>query len=213
MSLRAMVSGIGEPDLPFFAVRTLEVELSEPLPTILGRVAFGTRTYVSARVLVRLHHQPMGFVDVDLSGGPASPAEWAPRIWDELGPAILAHLSVDGVSPAGEADRPTFPIDLPCELREEQPGWRPLVSVVICTLNRPRQLQNALDALLALSYPQLRNCGRRQWAPGCVDREHDPRALLGDGESSLRSGAAARSLGGQKSRHRCRQGRDPRLHR
>ncbi len=150
-----MVSGIGEPDLPFFAVRTLEVELSEPLPTITGESPSGLEPYVSARVLVRLHHQPMGFVDVDLSGGPVSPAEWEPRIWEELGPAILAHLSVDGVSPAGAADRPTFPIDLPCELREERPGWRPLVSVVICTLNRPRQLQNALDALLALSYPNF----------------------------------------------------------
>jgi len=155
MSLRALVSGVGEPNVPFFAVRTLEVELSEPIPAITGESATGLAPYVSARVLVRLHHHPIGFVEVDVSGGPVAPAELEPQIWAELGPAILTHLTADGFSQTGAVDRPTFPIDATCEFRGERPDWNPPVSVVICTMSRPRQLQNALDALLALSYPNF----------------------------------------------------------
>ena len=155
MSLRALVSGVGEPNLPFFAVRTFEVELSEPLPAITGESATGLAPYVSARVLVRLHHHPIGFVEVDVSGGPVAPAESEQQIWAELGPAILTHLTADGFGQTGAVYRPTFPIDATCELRGERPDWNPLVSVVICTLSRPRQLQNALDALLALAYPNF----------------------------------------------------------
>ena len=155
MSLRTLVSGVGEPNLPFFAVRTFGVELSEPLPAITGESAPGLAPYVSARVLVRLHHHPIGFVEVDVSGGPVAPSELEKQIWAEFGPAIVTHLTADGFAQTGVVTRPTFPIDATCELRGERPDWNPFVSVVICTLSRPRQLQNALNALLVTEYPNF----------------------------------------------------------
>src|ERR1035437_7521027 len=101
MSLRALVSGVGEPNVPFFAVRTLEVELSETIPAITGESATGLAPYVSARVLVRLHHHPIGFVEVDVSGGPVAPAELEQQIWAEFGPAVLPDLTADGLGQTG----------------------------------------------------------------------------------------------------------------
>ena len=125
MSLRAMVSaGLGWFVQPFFAVCHSRGGPSEPLLLIIGQVAFGrfvpTPTVFEHWLLIinQWVSSTLTFPAVPLpprSGRQESGTNSAPQFW--------AHLSVDGVSPAGEAYRPTFPIDLPCELREEQPGW------------------------------------------------------------------------------------------
>ena len=155
LTLRRLVTGGPEPARPFSAVRTLEVELSEPLPVTTGESSTGSSTYLSCRVLVRLHHHPIGFVAVDVADGPVAPAELEQQIRSELGTAIATHLEADGIRDFGTDAAVSFPLDATCQLQSEQPDWSPLVSVVICTMSRPRQLRNALDALLALSYPNF----------------------------------------------------------
>ena len=177
LSLRALVCSGSEPDLPFSAVRTLEVELSEPLVAITGESVPGVVPYLSARVLVRLHRQPMGFVDVDLSDGLVSPDELAQQICAELSPQIERHLNADGFSVAEADARPAFPIDVNCGSRGEPSRWNPLVSVIICTMSRPRQLQNALNALLALDYPDFEIHRGRQRRRRPFDREHDATSI------------------------------------
>lgn len=155
LTLRRLVSGGPEPELPFAAVRTLEVELSEPLPVVSGESPTALSAYLSCRVLVRLHHHPVGFIAVDVADGPISAAGLEQQIRAELGDAIAAHLEADGTRSSGTATSIGFPVDPTCKLQGEQTEWSPLVSVVICTMSRPRQLRNALDALLALSYPNF----------------------------------------------------------
>ena len=155
ISLRALISGASEPSRTFAAVRTLEVELSEPLASVSGESEAGPAQYSAARVLVRLHHHPIGFVEVAIPDGLMSPSELEQRIWDALGPAILTHLTEDGSLKTAEDHRPELPIAGHCEMNGERPDWFPFVSVVICTVSRPRQLRNALDALLRLEYPNF----------------------------------------------------------
>ena len=152
LTLRRLVAGGPEPTLQFSAVKTIEVELSKPLAAITGESAAGVPEYRSCRVLVRLHHHPVGFVVVDVSSGAVGPEELENEIWAELNPAIIAHLEADHCVDGDVKLRPAFPIDCTCRLHGERPDWNPLVSVIICTMGRPRQLKNALDALLSMSY-------------------------------------------------------------
>lgn len=154
-SLRSVVSGADVPDTEFVAVQILEVELSEALPTIVGEPTTERPPYRHARVLVRLHHHPVGLLEMDLGGGPVTPDALERQIWAALGSPILAHLEKDGLLRGDTTDHPPFPLDSHCPQRQGLPQWRPLTSVIICTLGRPRQLQNALDALLALDYPDV----------------------------------------------------------
>ena len=154
-SLRAFVAGVEEPTSPFVAVQTHEVELSEPLPEITGESPTGPSAYARARIFVRLHRQPIGLLDVDLACGPVTSHELEQQIWAKFKDAITTHLAADGAVRSGETARPPFPLEAQCPAPVDVPQWTPLVSVIICTLGRPRQLQNALDALLRLAYPNF----------------------------------------------------------
>lgn len=129
-----------------------------------------------------------------------APAELEQQIWAEFGPAILTHLTADGFGQTGADYRPTFPIDATCKLRGERPDWNPLVSVVICTLSRPRQLQNALNALLALDYSNFEiivvDNGPEDTSTASMIREHysDLSNLRYEAEP-LRGLSAARNRG------------------
>jgi len=200
MTLRSLVSGVDEPVAPFLAIQTLEVELSEPLPAITGESKPGLAPYASARVLVRLHRQPVGIIDIDLSHGSVSPAAVAQQIWTELGGAIASHLAADGVNVAGASSRPTLPIDATCSMRATRPDWRPMVSVVICTMSRPRQLQNALEALLQLDYPNFEiivvdNAPDDVATANLVHERYSDVSMLRYEAESLRGLSAARNRG------------------
>src|SRR2546421_3699457 len=62
--------------------RVFDVELSEPLPLIDSPVRPDGSRYGGALVLIRLHGQPLGTLELDLSGGGARPPP--------VGPAALA---------------------------------------------------------------------------------------------------------------------------
>jgi glycosyltransferase involved in cell wall biosynthesis len=154
-SLRQLIAKGEEPHSTFSPVRVVEIELSRELPTIVGGAAKsdGT-TYGSARVLVRLHNHPMGIILVDLSDGPASPSHVATQIWSELGDAIDAHLTSDEIV-GPEGVRPSLPFPATCLMDDPSAKEAPFVSVVVCTMSRPRQLQASVDSLLAMSYPNF----------------------------------------------------------
>jgi O-antigen biosynthesis protein len=154
-SLRQLITKGQEPPSTFSPIRVLEVELSRELPTIVGGAAKSAgETYGSARVLVRLHNHPMGIILVDLSDGPVSPSHLATQIWSELRDAIDAHLPSDKiVGPDG--DQPSLPLPSTCLIDEPSAKEAPFVSVVVCTMARPRQLQANVDSLLAMSYPNF----------------------------------------------------------
>jgi len=151
MNLHDLVVRGPEPDLVFEAIRTVEFELSRPPADLLAQTDAEGNEYVLYRVLVRLHHHPLGFVLVDLAKDPVSAEELNARIRDELGPAIRAHLRADGMAEDSDDISPLQPAD-GCHFSLLPTGPSPLASVIVCTFGRPRQLRAALRALHNLSY-------------------------------------------------------------
>ncbi|PWW21801.1 GT2 family glycosyltransferase [Geodermatophilus normandii] len=100
-----------------------------------------------ARVLVRLHGEPLGYLTAPVpAGGPDVPA-LAAEAADRFATEIAAHLAAEGiVAPATEPGPgcPTRPV-----------AGDELVSVVVCTRDRPEILAACLDRLAGLRYPHV----------------------------------------------------------
>jgi GT2 family glycosyltransferase len=130
-----------------------DVELSQPLP-LLPAEPPPTGSYGSARLLIRLHGQPLGIVSTPLPPAGMPPADLAREVWRQLGPAIRSHLRADDIqspdvlSPEGlgpDNDPPCLP---------GKPG-HPVspVSVIVATHDRPELLTRCLIALENQSHP------------------------------------------------------------
>ena len=136
-------------------VRVIELELSEPVADLTLTASQEGLPYRQALALVRLHREPLGLLPLDLRDGALAAEELARAIWDRFRPEIDRHLAADGAPPArrlpvaGPADGEAPP----CGFEHAIPGDPPLVSVVVTTCDRPFQLRQTLDSLLAQSYP------------------------------------------------------------
>jgi GT2 family glycosyltransferase len=130
--------------------RILDVELASPLPRV--EPAVGDRRYPAAQVLVRLHHHPLGVVELDLSDGAVGPERLAEAVRAQLGPALDEHLAADGLPPAAKVSSAGLGAhSRPCARDVAQPE-RPLVSVVVATCERPALLEACLASVLAGNY-------------------------------------------------------------
>jgi glycosyl transferase family 2 len=138
----------------FSPSRIVEVELTEPLPRLEPSDEYG-----SAFVLARLHTEPIGVVTVKLAGGGVSPDQLATQLWGELiepiaerfvaaGLAAPAELTAAGVAAEPEA----WPF---LRNRSAALAGAPSISVVVCTRDRPAQLENCLERLARLAYPRF----------------------------------------------------------
>jgi len=129
------------------------VELSESLgPTAVSRAPHPDDS--SARLLVRLHHQLLGFVSMPLAGEAAT----ADAVWDavrtQMAEPLGRHLEADGL---------TVPSDPPvaglggtdsCSYRCPDSSFG-VISVVVCTRNRPLILATCLKRLRQLNYDDI----------------------------------------------------------
>jgi glycosyltransferase involved in cell wall biosynthesis len=122
----------------------IDVELSGPMPD-LGDVGAAT-----IRVLVLAHGQPLGFVEVSGAPSEITPVELRTTIETELAEEIAEHLRLDGLASFDSLDGRSTPR---CRLDMVADG--PLVTVVIPTRNRTRQLARCLDSLRDLRYPNF----------------------------------------------------------
>ena len=128
----------------FTPLQVEQCELSEETGPIAARRGPDGRPYAAARVLVRLHTEPLGTVEVPL---PADAAALTGTIEERLGAALRRHEEADaaaGGPPAGPA----------ClAARRALLADAPLATVVIPTRDRPELLERCLDAVLAVEYP------------------------------------------------------------
>jgi len=133
----------------------LDIELSDPLPTV-SAIAPDGRRVAQAWMLVRLFTEPLGTLLVDVPETGLRPGDLAAAVEAEVGTALrprlaelgLAALPIDGITPAAE---PAF-----LARRREVLADAPHITVVICTRERPDALARALDSLLAQVYPDFR---------------------------------------------------------
>ncbi len=132
----------------------LDVEVSDPLPTVAGIGADGRRV-LQAWILVRLFTEPIGTVLLDVPLQGLRPIDLAGAIRAELGAALapklaevgLDALPTDGITPQAE---PAF-----LARRREVLAGAPPITVVVCTRERPDALARCLDSLLAQDYPSF----------------------------------------------------------
>lgn len=149
------MSSQGAQQAPAFSpVQVGELELSRPLEELVPGSSGRGSAYASARLLVRVHGAPLGWLDVDLSRGAVPPQDLAALVSARLGDELRAHLTADGLDPAQDLAATGPPGG--CPRRKELPARPPLVTVVVCTVAGPqRALAACLDSLAALDYPSF----------------------------------------------------------
>jgi glycosyltransferase involved in cell wall biosynthesis len=124
-----------------------ELELTAPIVDIVLPERPGGPAYNGAYLLVRLQHVPVGYVF--LPPGALDAAAVVRQVWDQLSGAINAHYeraslpAVDGLPVGGLTAAAAL---------DDAAADRPLVSVVVCTRNRPEGILVALRSLLAMRY-------------------------------------------------------------
>lgn len=103
-----------------------------------------------ARVLVRLHGEPIGYVTVKAPAHADDLGALLDAVWLELAPAIQAHLRSEAIeAPAGSRVPPAAG-HCPNAIEPDA-----LVSVVVCTRDRAQMLEHCLDRLAMVSYPAV----------------------------------------------------------
>jgi glycosyltransferase involved in cell wall biosynthesis len=134
----------------FHPKQVLDIELSEPLPSLGATM----RRYNEALLLVRLYSYPIAQVMVSLEQ-PLSSEDLARDLWHSLAPSINTFLKRHGLAPASSLADPQLEalgLSLAAK-REALLNRAPFASVVICTRNHADNLERCLKFVLALEYP------------------------------------------------------------
>lgn len=121
--------------MTFRPVRLVDVELAAPLPELDGLDGYG-----AVWALLRLRGRPVAWARAPVVAGRCPAAQLA-RAVAAAGPALVPRLVEEEVH---AALAPLRPAPAP-----------PLVTVAVCTRDRPDDLARCLAALLALDYPAL----------------------------------------------------------
>ncbi len=130
-------------------IKVVDIELSQPIATVSGLAG-----YMGVQGLVRLHGVPLGYVKAPVSLGECSSATLGKLIVEQLGSEIINQLLKNGLAAKTPLDQLKLEdlLDLP---PAEYDGEWPLVTVAVCTRDRPEDMRRCLDAICQLDYPQL----------------------------------------------------------
>lgn len=107
-----------------------------------------------ARVLVRLHGEPLGYAAAARTATSIDIDELFGKVWSEFGERINDHLVGEGLRPLERLDarsRPAAATDA-CPNKAHSTD---LVSVVVCTRDRSEILGNCLRRLAEIAYPAV----------------------------------------------------------
>lgn len=129
------------------------VEIDGPVADINASRSEGG-AYTRAHLIVRLHEQVVGIVEVQMKDGHLSAASVVESIWESAAGEINAHLRADGLQSintlstagVGAAIHPL------CWSGTPEGDDAPLVSVIIATKDRTTELEGCLSTLLEQSY-------------------------------------------------------------
>ena len=132
-----------------FPIKVVDIELSRPIPTFEG-----LEKYMGLQGLVRLHGVPLGYVNAPISLGKCSEATLGKLILEEHDWTIIFQLLKNGLASPQRSETLSLEdlIDLP---PVEYEGEWPLVTVAVCTRDRPEDMKRCLEAIGQLDYPNL----------------------------------------------------------
>ncbi|MBD2036604.1 glycosyltransferase [Leptolyngbya sp. FACHB-321] len=132
-----------------YPIKVVDIELSRPIPTIEG-----LNGYMGLKGLVRLHGVPLGYVNAPITLGRCTTETLSKLILEHHNWAIICQLLKNGLASSHRPEdlRLEDLINLP---PAEYDGELPLVTVAVCTRDRPEDIKLCLDAILKLDYPNL----------------------------------------------------------
>jgi GT2 family glycosyltransferase len=137
-----------EDTMAFRPLKVLDIELRQPLEDLEG-----FHDYEAVQVLVRLSGKPMGYVQIPLTEGYSPAAAICRAIMERHSMVIGGHLLREGLTNA-ERDALRLANLFSASRRGDQRPL-PVVTVAVCTRDRPAQLAECLAALCQLDYPAL----------------------------------------------------------
>jgi GT2 family glycosyltransferase len=124
-----------------------QLELTEPITDIQLPPRADGEVYDGIQLLVRMQRLPIGHLVLttdDLGGSAVSR-----KVWQEFGTVINERRARVALPALSEIPADGIPVE---EVLSEKLVERPLVSVVVCTRDRPESLTNALRDIAALKY-------------------------------------------------------------
>jgi GT2 family glycosyltransferase len=124
-----------------------ELELTKPITDVQLPEREDGAAYNGVQLLVRAQRMPVGYVLLapgDLGAGAISR-----QVWDELGGAINGQRSRAGLPALDGLAAGGIPIE---QKLADEPADGPLVTVVVCTRNRPESVMVTLRGLAAMRY-------------------------------------------------------------
>jgi GT2 family glycosyltransferase len=129
-----------------------ELEIAAPITGISLPVRQDARPYKGIRLLVRMLHVPIGYVL--LRPDALAPSMICEQVWRQLSSDINAQRARSGLAPVAEV--PVEGLQIQATVAEEaligEAPQRPLITVVICTRERPDSVIVALRAVAATRY-------------------------------------------------------------
>jgi GT2 family glycosyltransferase len=127
----------------------LDLDEDGPVVSISGEPETSAR---QARILIRMHHAPLGYVDVPVQPWQNFESRVRDRVKHNLAAALLQHARCDNA--LGPKDQKSWSEAVACP-RNFAPRYESSISVVICTRNRADQLGTCLTALKQVTYDPI----------------------------------------------------------
>lgn len=130
-------------------IKVVDIELTQPIPTLEGLSG-----YMGVQGLIRLHGVPLGYVKAPVTLDRCTAATLGKLILEQHSQAIINQLLKNGLASPQGLNGLTLEdlIDLP---PAEYTGEWPLVTVAVCTRDRPDDMKLCLEAISRLDYPHL----------------------------------------------------------
>jgi O-antigen biosynthesis protein len=137
----------------FSPVRTLDVEITAPLPRIEAIDSAAGVCFGSAIVLARCQGDPIGIARVSLPQDGLDPERLAEQLWDQLRSEIQTiDASVTGMDGHG---LPQLDDLSSRERRASDLALLAPITAIVCTRGRPQRLRECLQALTMQDHPRF----------------------------------------------------------
>jgi GT2 family glycosyltransferase len=132
-----------------------ELEITQAIRAIDLPERSDGRAYTGVQLLVRARRVPVGYAMIEPAA--LDPAAIARQVWSQLSTAINAQLASHGQAaldclPVGGIPNGRDSAD---GAEDAAPDDHPLVSVVVCTRDRPDSVVSALGELTGMRYPSF----------------------------------------------------------
>lgn len=124
-----------------------ELELTEPINGISLTTSRDGLSYTGVRLLVRMQRMPVGYAF--LLPEMLIPDKISHQVWEQLSVAINARRERFGLNPLDSLPVTGLPVE---EVLDDNVAERPLITVVVCTRDRPDSAMVTLRALADLHY-------------------------------------------------------------